>query len=210
MEHTFIVDGVGEDGRLLHVVDAYYNRTEWGAALPTETYLPAAALERIVWDLHSANRGAFWRLRRDGEARTVDHRALLACNAEQVLRDVEADDAIRRFSRHYQGRMSDAAAMKQFVLACWLVSRARKLHGLWLYDLADAGVVSRSVAEQFEASVSTPWQRVTEFAYILSRRVSQGRSAPDSCFTMLNDTVYDGEVRTAKMLAEEIGLLAMA
>lgn len=203
MEHSFIVDGISDDKRLLHVVDAYYNRTEWGEALPTETYLPASALECIVQALDTPNAGSFLALVVEGRPQALDLAALLRNNAEQILAQVRDRELIRRFSRHYAARLDDVAAVKRFTLACWLVARTRALHGLWLADLArdHPGLLDAQFPELFAQDVVAPWQRVSEFAYILFRRVSQGRRAPDACFGMLEQTVHPNEVRAAQLLA---------
>ena len=82
------------------------------------------------------------------------------------------------------------------------MARTRALHELWLTDLArdHPGLLDARFPELFAQDVVAPWQRVSEFAYILFRRVSQGRRAPDACFGMLEQTVHPNEVRAAQLL----------
>ena len=206
MEHSFIVDGISDDQKLLHLVDAYQIRTEWGNAAPTDTYLPTMALARIIEELDTAYARSYLILESERQAEEVDLAALLKQNASQIADLVGDKEMVLQFSRHFRARMTDAAAMKDFSLACWLVARARKLHGLWLSDTAKGhpDLLNPAFVEQYELNVSAPWQKVAEFSYLLSRRVSQGRTAPDTCFQMLEETIHPNEIQTAKALARII------
>jgi hypothetical protein len=206
MEHTFIVDGVSADQRLLHLVDAYANKTEWGEASPTETYLPALALARIVQSLDTARSGAFLLVKQAEQPATIDWAALLRSNAAQIRAQLHDKARLSVFSQQYARTIADVAAIKQFVLDCWLIARSRALHGRWLADVArdQPDLLDAAFVETFAQDVVAPWQRVNEFAYILFRRVSQGRAAPDACFRMIEQTLQPNEVRVAELLAERL------
>lgn len=207
MEHSFIIDGLSDDGRLLHVVDAYANKTEWGEATPTESYLPSMALERIIRALDTARAGSYLTIEQSGPPPPLDLDGLLRENAAQILASLRDRDLLGHFSRHYAGRTGDAAAIKRFVLDCWLVARSRALHGLWLADVARdrPDLLDTALADAFAQEVVAPWQRVNEFAYILFRRVSLGRAAPDACFRMLEQTIQPNEIRVAEQFAARLG-----
>jgi hypothetical protein len=206
MEHTFIVDGVSADQRLLHLVDAYANKTEWGEATPIETYLPAMALERIVQALDTARSGSFLIVGQAEQPAALDLPALLRRNAAQILVQLRDKARLSHYSQYYASNVTDVAAIKQFVLDCWLIARSRALHGLWLADVArdQPELLDSTFVEAFAQDVVAPWQRVSEFAYILFRRVSQGRAAPDACFRMVEQTIQPNEVRVAEVLAERL------
>ena len=123
-----------------------------------------------------------------------------------MLLQVQKKDLLRYFSHYYANEVTNIAAIKQFALACWLVARARAFHQLWLSDTARSHpeLVDAAFVEQFLQNVSKPWQQVSEFAYILFRRVSQGRRAPDTCFQILEMTISPNEVRLATQLLEKL------
>ncbi|HEY0604757.1 MAG TPA: hypothetical protein VGD58_17700 [Herpetosiphonaceae bacterium] len=206
MDHSFIVDGISADHKLLHLVDAYTNRTEWGMAAPTETCLPALALEPITQDLDSPHCGSFWLMQQTAEAAPADVGALLRRNAEQMRVQARPGGPLTAFCRHYAQAITDAPAVKDFTLACWLVARARAYHQLWLSDVARAqpDLLDPGFVDLFKRDVAQPWQRVSEFAYILFRRVSQGRTPPETCFQMLAQTVRPQEEQAAILLAEQL------
>lgn len=202
MEHSFIVDGASDDGLFVHVVDAYANRTAWGEAAPVQTELHVLGLERMVRDLESAHAGTWRTVERAEVESPWDVPALLRENAAAILRTVGEERQVERFSRHYAERAGDAEALGPFVLACWLAARARALHGLWLADVARERphLLSEEIARRYAEEVAAPWQRASEFAYVMLRRVSQGKAAPDVCFRILEQTVAPGEVRCAQAL----------
>lgn len=206
MEHSFLVDGLSDDQRLLHVVDAYYNHTPYGLATPTDTYLPALALERIAQALETPNARTFLTIEQADTPTSIDPAALLLDNAEQMLTQLRERSALEQFSRFYAERIQDAAAIKAFTLDCWLIARSRALHRLWLSDLAHQhpDLLDAGFADTFQQDVVVPWQKVAEYAYICLRRVSLGRAAPDACFKMLEQTVAPNEIRVAALLAQSV------
>lgn len=205
MEHSFIIDGISADRQLLHIVDAYENRTEWGRAAPTATCLPTQALQRLTEGLEWPNAGMLLVLRKTLPTCPPDTIELLQCNAAQISAQ-QVQQPVARFSQYYRAAAQDPAVAKEFALACWLVARARAYHQLWLADRAreQPELLDQRFVELFSEAVVEPWQRVSEFAYILLRRVSRGRAAPDSCFEMLEQTVQPNEIRVAQELAQHM------
>ena len=95
------------------------------------------------------------------------------------------------------------------MLDCWLIARVRALHGLWLTDLAamQPTLLSTELAQRFRTEVVQPWQRLSEFTYMLFRRVSQGRAAPLSCYQMLEQTIAPQELQMAQALDAYVNTL---
>jgi hypothetical protein len=205
LEHSFLVDAVSSDGHV-RVVDAYYNRTEWGDARPVEVWVPARAMPKIVGALRTDNRGHFVTLERLSNSRSVGGQEVLRDNARHMLNALSSEDALRAFAAHYESRADDVESAKQFVLACWLAVRSRALHGLWLGDLSRAHpeLLPPGFAERFALEVLRPWERVNEFAYVLWRRVSQGKRAVRSCFELLANGVHPGESNLAHELSAHL------
>jgi hypothetical protein len=206
MEHSFIVDSIAADRQSLHLVDAYENRTEWGAATPTETTIARDVFERAVRELDALNAGYFWIVRRVDQPDALDLPALLRDNAEQIGIQLGERQRLAQFCAWYAERITDLEAMKQFTLDCWLIARTRAYHQLWLADLerTHPKILPPDFAALFGQDVAAPWQRVSEFAYILSRRLSQGRRPPDTCFQMIRDVVQPNELRVADALARSL------
>lgn len=202
MKHSFIIDSFNENKTMLHIVDAYFNRTEWGDATPTETILPTTELERIIQELDDSDGGSFFTMEREEPPPTIDIPSLLIQNAGHILAQVRDNAAIHHFSEHYARNMTNSVVIKQFVLACWLVARSRALHQLWLADITRERpqLLEPTFAEQFSQNISKPWQQVGEFAYILSRRVSQGKRPPDTCFRLLEQVIAPNEIQAATSL----------
>jgi len=202
MKHSFIIDGFNENKTLLHIVDAYFNRTEWGDATPTETTLPIRELVRVIEELDDPDSGSFFTMQREEPQPTIDISSLLLQNAEHILAQVRDKASIHNFSEYYARHSTNSAVMKQFVLACWLAARSRALHQLWLADIARERpqLLESLFTEQFSRNISKPWQRVGEFAYILSRRVSQGKRPPDMCFRLLEQVIAPNEIQAATSL----------
>jgi hypothetical protein len=205
LEHSFLVDAVSNDGHV-RVVDAYCNRTEWGDARPVEAWVPARALAKIVGALQTENRGHFITLEPLSHSRSVSAEEVLRDNARHMLRALSGEDALRAFATYYDSRAEEAASVKQFVLACWLAVRSRALHGLWLWDVSRAHpeLLPPGFAERFRLEVLRPWERVNEFAYVLWRRISQGKRAVRSCFELLANGVHVGEWTLARELSAHL------
>jgi hypothetical protein len=202
MNHSFIVDSV-DDG-LLHVADAYYNKTQWGEAVPTRTTFPTDALRPLAESAETIGEAPFLVLERQGEPAPPDVAGLLRQNAEQIRDRLGERHLLTEFSRFYTRDIAAPDAAGRFTLACWLVARDRALHGRWLADLAatthppvDAGVV-----ESFTERVVRPWQRAMEFSYVLERRVRAGRAAPTSTFELIEQEIEPVEVELAGRLLD--------
>ena len=208
MDHSFVVDGVSEDRELLHIADAYQNKTQWGEARPGTTWLPAMGLAPILESSDGWQGGHLFVVEQSDESPgEVDHRALVAANAKHVLDELREGRVLRRFSGFYAERADDLQAVRQFTLACWLVARARALHGLWLRDLSQRpeAVVDERTAADYDERVTQPWKRVTEFSYVMERRAGAGKAPPRSAFELLEGDVEAGEIAVAERLAELSG-----
>jgi hypothetical protein len=193
MDHSFVVDGTSEGGSVLHVADAYSNRTQWGDAVPLRTELPAAELASLL-EASAGWRGSHLFVMRDThDPDPLDPAAVTPENAEAILRALREERAFERFRGYYAARAENPAAVQRFTLACWLVARSRALHALWLSD-QDASV-------EFDEIV-TAWRRVAEFAYMMERRVAAGRPAPLAAFELLESTVEPAEAAAAERLLE--------
>ncbi len=48
MVHSFIIVEVDHEKKLFHIVDAYNNKTEWGAALPCSLSIPMLSVEGML------------------------------------------------------------------------------------------------------------------------------------------------------------------
>lgn len=191
IDHSFVIDGASEDGSVLHVADAYANRTQWGDAVPKLTELRSKKLMGIL-EGSSGWRGAhLFVMRQNAEPERVDPDAIVEANATEIHRAVREDHAFARFRSWYSKRTDDVNAVAQFTLACWMVARARSLHALWLADHGRKNV--------FDDVVSA-WRRVAEFAYIMERRVAAGRPAPLAAFELLEATAEPAEERVAESL----------
>lgn len=203
MEHSFIIDGVSDD-QWVHIVDAYYNRTEWGVAAPVDLCLPATALAPMIQKLESANNKGYIILKKEGAGESLDLEAALRSNAKEILLQLESKARLLAFADHYEERVRDPVALKRFVLACWLISRNRALHARWLETITSnhPGPARSEFVRMFEQDVAKPWQRVSEFSYILLRRVVQGRAPAMNCFQMLKQTINSNEIWAAKALVE--------
>jgi hypothetical protein len=200
MNHSFIVETVEDD--LLHVADAYYNKTQWGEAAPTRTAVPAAALRPLAESAVAAGEPPFLVLERQGEPVRLDVPGLVRKNAEQIRSQLGERRLLTEFSRFYARDITAPGAAGRFTLACWLVARDRALHGRWLADLAAApgSPVDAGVGESFTERVVRPWQRAMEFSYVLERRVRAGRAAPHSTFELIEQEIEPAEVELAGRL----------
>lgn len=207
MEHSFIVNGVNQEQNMFHIVDAYSNQTEWGKALPCTAHLRVETFTHIVEALETERRGTVAVLERVQAAAPLDTALFLRLNAERMLFQLSHEDALRRFSRFYAQHAENVAMLRQFVLGCWLLTRARSLHAVWLADLAGfslSSVVNSSLAQRFQEEVVAPWQQVSDFAYLTLRRVMRGRRAPLTCFEMLEQVVAPQEERLADLFLERL------
>ena len=203
MVHSFIVDGVSADARWAEVADGYTNRTEWGDAAPCRTRVAVAELIDICTpaDDRGLRAGIFERV---APPQPVDARAWLLCNAAAMS---GSDTATSFTSFADPARLEggdQSARFEQFVLACWLVARARTVHARWLASLApdDAALLPPEFAAAFEASVVSAWSKAMEFSYIASRRIRQGRAVPPAPFDIVANQAAPAELDLARQLLQ--------
>jgi hypothetical protein len=201
MEHSFIVDGVSPDGRWAEVADGYTNRTEWGDASPCRARVAVADLV----DICSPNDAGGLRvsaLERVAPPRAIDVRAWLLRNATAMC-SVEGARSLRTFADRDRLTGQDLPAQfEQFVLACWLVARARAAHARWLGSLEgdSAELLPPGFAAAFETSVVGAWRRAMEFSYVAARRVKQGRAVATAPFDIVAHQVSPAELGRAQEL----------
>ena len=175
IHHAFVVDGV--EGGGLHVVDAYVIETEWGQAVPTAQTVERERVQRSVWAWSGENSGTITSIRTREECRQPSVVSILQGNSETLIRR-RIPRQIQRFAETAERRRDDRAAMKRFVLACWLVARSRALHLTWLRDVATSakgGPLSSDFVDDFEHNVVSAWSQAASFSYVASRRLQQGR-----------------------------------
>ena len=206
MQHSFIVDGVSPDGRWAEVADGYCNRTEWGEAVPCRARCAVEDLAGICSSPGAAGLRVGL-LERVAPARPVDAGAWLRCNAEAISSPSTAA-SFERFADPARLAGADLLArFEQFVLACWLVARARTVHARWLTTVAreDAALLPPDFPAAFEASVVAAWTRAMEFSYIASRRVRQGRAVPPAPFDIVAGQAAPAELQLAGRLLTWLG-----
>ncbi|MBX7098030.1 MAG: hypothetical protein K1X89_09980 [Myxococcaceae bacterium] len=185
MDHSLVLESVDPDGRRLQVLDAYDNVTEWGEASPVRLQVDASLVERAVGSLGTPFAGWWATLEPKPTAPRFDAFQVLRANAEAMASHA---GRIARFRDTAFEARGDGEAMKRFSLACWLVHRARTLHGLWLGDLAAGGwTEGTSFARSFQDEVAGRWKRVNELAYLVYRRARLGKPAPQVVFDVLGE-----------------------
>lgn len=202
LEHGFVVDGLSADGEWLHVVDAYSNLTEWGAAVPIKTKVDRSTFLSILAALGNENRYRFDTIEASSGRAAYNAASFLRANSDAISRSVGRGRAIAAFSEYHRQRLADVDAIGAFMLATWTLARARKLHGLWLADLArrEPALLPESWPARFLAEIAGPWGNLQELAYLLFRRVRRGRSAPSTCFDLLENTLQAAEAEAAAEL----------
>jgi hypothetical protein len=206
MEHSFIVDGVSSDGRWAEVADGYVNRTEWGDAVPCRARVAVAELI----DICSRSEAGCIRagvLEPAVSSGPVDAAAWLRRNADAMC-GPEAANSFERFVDRSRLAGDDMPArFDQFVLACWLVARARALHARWLASLTGdpAGLLPPGFAAAFMDTVAGSWRKAMEFSYVAGRRVRQGRAMPPAPFDIVASQAAPAEQCLAEQLATWLG-----
>lgn len=202
IKHSFLIDGVNYATQTVHIIDAYMNHTAWGLASPTETTLSFMALHEAILALDDPDAYCLFTLELAEKPVPSNTRVLLQQNARQILHHIQDNTSLLRFNDYYRQHVTDVAAIKQFTLSCWSIARSRALHQLWLADIGRSNpeILDPAFAVSFQHEISQPWQQVSEFAYILLRRVNLGRRAPESCFQTIEETLAPHEIQAARTL----------
>lgn len=203
-EHSFIIDGITDDKRFVHIVDAYENTTVWGKAHPIAWELPTTALS-VIFNLESEHARTILWLERTRETPALNIRNMLFANAHYTLASHQQGQ-LQHFARHYCALMPDEEAAKRLELALWLIARARALHGLWLHDIVSQHphLLPETYADDYEQQVAIPWKRVCEQAYLLMQRIKRGRPAPEGCFHLIENTIAPQEAHLAEILLRHL------
>src|SRR5579885_2130774 len=118
-EHSFIIDGVNADERLLHIVDAYDNTTEWGKAQPIACELATSALPTIL-TLESEHAKTLIFLEKVQYEPKIKIEQILLANAQHMV-IAHQQHRLHTFVQHYRALMPDISAAKRFTLALWLI-----------------------------------------------------------------------------------------
>jgi hypothetical protein len=164
VEHSFVVLDAA-DG--LRVVDAYDNRTQWGDAVPLETFVDASVVAALETEpltrIHTL---------------VPDRRPAPTRRADLFARTI---GALAGWTAPYDGFIEtychpdvDVAAFDEFCEACWTIERRRGLYAAWLADLA----VEPGLADRFRVEIVARWAEVNKFAYLALRRLRAGRKVP--------------------------------
>ncbi len=119
-----------------------------------------------------------------------------------IVQQAQKKPALLSFCQYYRQQVDDIDAVKRFCLACWLVARQRALHRLWFETLAttQSPIIPDSYNAQFQQLVSDSWQKLTEFSYLLLRRIKLGRKPIDSCFQLIEEVIAPNEIQAANIL----------
>jgi hypothetical protein len=205
-EHSFIIDGMSDDRRFVHIVDAYENTTVWGKACPIACELPLTALP-VILDLESEHaKACLWLEHRgEGEAPVLNLKDMLLVNARHMIASCQQEQ-LQHFAYYYHALMPDMEAAKKLEVALWLITRARSLHALWLRDLASRApmLLPDFYADCYEQQVALAWKRVCEQAYLLMQRLKRGRSLPEGCFQLIEQTIAPQEAHLAERLLHHL------
>jgi hypothetical protein len=170
MDHSFVVTGI--DGTGISFTDLYENRTEWGAAAPTDGVLDAATVGMI-------DRCARTRLWTFVPADTPGNQdcsvpALVTANRSALTRWRPGDYAsmARRHVRTLWG-------IETLAEIAWTVDRRRRLYARWLTSASRQcpELFPPRFAERFGQQIEPAWSVVNRFVYLAVRRMRAGRSA---------------------------------
>lgn len=201
--HPFIVDGL-DLGRF-HVLEAYWNNTDWGECSPSELWITEQELADALETLEGPLRGVMIYLVRRCAALEVDPIADIRANAADIVRNVGDLDGIGKFSRRFRRQSADWQAMKLYDLSVWDLTRSRSCHLRWLRsqsalnDRIPAGLVDR-----FEAEVVLPWRRALQFAHLGFKRVQAGAKPPMVSFDLLEKDIAAAEVSLARQMLDQV------
>ncbi|HEY7416918.1 MAG TPA: hypothetical protein VH593_17160 [Ktedonobacteraceae bacterium] len=203
-EHSFLIDGISEDNKFVHIVDAHENTTEWGQAQPVACDLPAMAL-KIILNQQSEHAQTYWWLEQCEGRLEIDLTSLLLANAQHMLAPTTRGQ-FEAFVRYYHEHIQDMEIARTFELALWLIGRARMLHSLWLQDIEreHPALLPLHYADRFANEVVVFWQRAREQSYLMLRRVMRGRPAPEACFSLLGQTIVPQEIMLADALFQHL------
>jgi Butirosin biosynthesis protein H, N-terminal len=194
--HWFLVEGIDTATGLLQIVDASRVSTRWGEARPTRAIYPLSSAAAAIAAMEDRDAALVCDLRRVSAGRPAAPADQVAANCERILRTVGAERAIVRFSDWFRDRVGVREEIDRFGHLCWLSARARRLHLLWLQEVAaapHAGILAFTQAAR-------AWQRASAFAYVASRRMEQDGSPRQIAFDVLREEVSHAELRSADAL----------
>jgi hypothetical protein len=170
MDHSFVVTAT--DGPGISFTDLYENRTEWGAATPTDGVLDAATIAML-------DRCARTRLQTFVPADTPGNQArsvpgLVTANRSALTRWRPGDYA--SMARRLVRTQSEIETLAEIA---WTIERRRRLYARWLTSACRQcpDLFPPRFAERFRRQVEPAWSVVNRFVYLAVRRMRAGRSA---------------------------------
>ncbi len=199
--HPFIVDGL-DSGRF-HVLEAYWNNTDWGECSPRELWITDDEMADAVETLDGPLRGIMIYLLGRREPVAADPISDIRANAVDILRNVGERDGLGAFSRRFRRQSTDRQAMKLYDLSCWDLARARSCHLRWLRLRSTVDDrIPADLVDRFEAEVVLPWRRALQFAHLGFKRVQAGSPPPLVSFDLLERDIAAAEVSLARQLLD--------
>jgi len=186
-------------------VDAYSNKTQWGEASPTELFLETANLPGLL------ARDELGRLR---SAETLEGyhlparlnlRSLLMENALGIAEAAQRG-VFASLADFYRERLDEPSVVRRFVVQCWLAARARALHARWLGELEtrEPKLLPEGFASEFTRSIAAGWSQVSAFAYVLLRKIEQGKPPILTPFALI-DALANREGSAARAVSALLG-----
>jgi hypothetical protein len=201
--HPFIVDGLGA-GRF-HVLEAYWNNTDWGECAPSELWITDSELADAIETLEGPLKGVMIYLLRRRQPVEVDPVSDIRANAAHILRSVGERDGLGTFSRRFRRQSADWQAMKLYDLSCWDFTRSRSCHLRWLrLQCAVDERIPADIVDRFEAEVVLPWRRSLQFAHLGFKRVQAGARPPMVSFDLLENHIAGAEVSLARQMLDQV------
>ena len=181
VEHSFAVtavtgsgavDGATAASPVLAVADGYYNRTEWGTAVPLDTSADAATVAAVEKDP-----GTRIVVLVPGDPAGPPDRSALLRESLAGLAGWRQEDPYREFVRLHCEQEVDAATFEAFCEACWTIERRRALYASWLDGLAAEpdSPLPEGLPQRFREEVVAAWSAVNRFSYLALRRMRAGR-----------------------------------
>jgi hypothetical protein len=207
LEHTFAVIGLNRKAGTVSLLDSYTNISEHGEAAPTAALVPSQTVLAAVSALRTPCSGRVIGLAPGKPAAANCVGTQLVENAAAISDEIGDRRALGSFAESYEQALHDGRRAGQFVLACWLIARKRRLHCDWLDALVhdEAFDLPASLVARYDESVATPWQRAAELAYLVGRRVRAGKQAPTTVLRMIEGELAEAELSAAAALSAVVG-----
>jgi len=122
--HPVIVAGWDAAEGIYHVVEAYRNRTPYGACHPSRVQVTSHDFDQMIRELSLDNADIIIPRTRE-RVRPTDLREVLRANAEAILQNIAKRGELRAYVNEARTFAGDLAAAQRFDLGCWEIARAR-------------------------------------------------------------------------------------